>query len=114
MAKNLVLIFIMMFFISLIYGCNNILPVSPKPTVPSDHNNNINGSLHKGSSRENMTPDECNDCHSTDIRGKVSLINGVYTWAPSCYQCHGAVWGRGGGTGGWKINDKTQSSNNNR
>ena len=97
MSRITFLISGVIFFISFVYGCNNIFPTSPKPTVPSDHNSSFNGVLHKGGSREEMTPEECNDCHSTDLRGKVSLINGVYTWAPSCYQCHGALWQRGGG-----------------
>lgn len=104
MTKIIYLLFGVLCFISLLYGCNNILPTSPKPTVPSDHTNNINGSLHKGNNRENMTPEECGDCHTTDLRGKVSLINGVWTWANSCYQCHGAVWERGGGIGGGNTN----------
>jgi len=97
MAKYSIFIISVILLFSLFYGCNNIIPTAPKSTVPSDHTNRISGSLHKGDSRENMTPDECGDCHTTDLRGKVSLINGVWTWANSCYQCHGAVWNRGGG-----------------
>ena len=100
MVKYPIFIFCVLLLYSLICGCNNIMPTSTKSTVPSDHTNNLNGSLHKGGSRENMNPDECNDCHTTDLRGKVSQINGVWTWANSCYQCHGAIWERGGGGGG--------------
>ena len=79
-------------------GCDGLFSTTPsKSVVPADHTNNINGALHKGNNREEMTPDACGDCHSTDLRGKMSLINGVYTWANSCYQCHGAVWERIGG-----------------
>jgi hypothetical protein len=78
-------------------GCDGLFSTNPKKNIPSDHVNSIGGALHRGSSREEMNPNECDDCHTTDLRGKVSLINGVYTWANSCYQCHGALWERNGG-----------------
>ncbi|MCE1164267.1 MAG: hypothetical protein LWX07_02560 [Bacteroidetes bacterium] len=84
----------------ILYGCDGIFPSASKSNIPSDHTVNYGGFLHKGGSgQERVSPDECSDCHTTDIRGKVSLINGVYTWANSCYQCHGAVWERGGQNG---------------
>lgn len=83
----------------ILFGCDGLFPSAPKTTIPSDHTSNISGALHKGGERENMKPDECDDCHSTDLKGKVSIINGVPTWANSCYQCHGAVWERNGNGG---------------
>jgi hypothetical protein len=78
-------------------GCDGLFSTNPKKNIPTDHTNSISGALHKGNNRQDMTPDECGDCHTTDLRGKVTLINGVYTWANSCYQCHGALWERNGG-----------------
>ena len=90
-----------------ISGCNNIFPTAPRSAVPADHTNNINGALHKGTNRNDMTPDECSDCHSIDLAGQVSFINGQYIWANSCYQCHGAVWERNGnGNGNGQIKNK--------
>jgi len=100
MSKKYILVLIFVFLGVCIFfssGCDGLFSTNPLKTVPSDHTNNISGALHKGSSRQDMTPDECNDCHTTDLKGKVSIINGVYTWANSCYQCHGALWERGGG-----------------
>jgi hypothetical protein len=83
-------------FVLILSGCDGIFPTAPKSTVPSDHTSNLNGFLHKGGERDEMNPDECDDCHSLDLKGKVSNINGVPTWAPSCLQCHGEVWKRNG------------------
>jgi hypothetical protein len=102
------ILLIVMFVCSMSFftGCDGLFPTAPKPTVPGDHNNNIKDALHKGTGDE-LKPDECDDCHSIDIRGKVSLINGVYTWAPSCYQCHGALWDRfGNGNGNYDSKHK--------
>ena len=107
MNKNNIIILLIVFIIPIffIYGCDGLFPTASKPTVPGDHTNNIKGALHKGSGSE-LNPDECGDCHSTDLQGKVSLINGVYTWAPSCYQCHSSLWKRNGN--GNKIFDSEQ------
>ncbi|MDD5362029.1 MAG: hypothetical protein PHN88_07840 [Ignavibacteria bacterium] len=99
--------YIAIFILSLVsgiilYGCDGLFPSASKPTVPGDHTVNYGGFLHKGGESGNgkgITPDECEDCHSLDLKGKVSKINGVYTWAPSCLQCHGEVWKRGGNNG---------------
>ncbi len=100
MSKKSVSLLIIVFlgtFLFLLSGCDGLFSTNPKKDIPSDHVNSLGGALHKGNDREEMTPDECDDCHTTDLRGKVSLINGVYKWANSCYQCHGAVWERNGG-----------------
>ena len=94
--KKIKILFIPLFFLSmgLIYSCDGLFPTASKSGVPDDHKQNYGGSLHKGDEEEG--PDECDDCHSLDLRGKVSRINGVYRWAPSCYQCHGKVWDKNG------------------
>ena len=79
----------------LIYSCDGLFPSATKSNVPGDHTTNYSGFLHKGG-RDGSGPDACGPCHTADLRGKVSLINGVYTWANSCYQCHGNVWERNG------------------
>ena len=99
---SLILFLILIISFSLLNGCDGIFPTASKPTVPSDHTDNIKGVLHKGQGNQ-LRPDSCSDCHTLDLQGKVTLINGVYTWAPSCYQCHGALWSRGG-TGNLNLN----------
>jgi len=95
--KLIKILFIPLFFVSmgLIYSCDGLFPSAAKSNVPADHTTNFGGILHKGS-KEESNPDECDDCHTLDLRGKVTKINGVYTWAPSCYQCHGKLWDRNG------------------
>ncbi|HEY5125258.1 MAG TPA: hypothetical protein VIK14_16125 [Ignavibacteria bacterium] len=101
--QKLLIVLLLILFVSVFYGCDGMFPTSPKSAIPTDHTNNIKGALHKGEGGgggKSLNPDECNDCHSLDdIRGKISLINGIPTWAPSCYQCHGALWNRNGGGG---------------
>lgn len=98
--KKILNILVLLIPVLILAGCDGIFPTSAKNTVPSDHNNNISGALHKGNEREEMTPDECSPCHTTDLNGKVSIINGVSTWANSCYQCHGNIWKRNENGGG--------------
>jgi len=81
--------------IGTLYSCDGLFPSAVKSNVPADHNNTFGGFHHKGD-RNSASPEACGPCHTADLRGKVSLINGVYTWANSCYQCHGKVWGRNG------------------
>jgi len=97
--KKIVINSVLLILPVILFGCDGIFPTAPKSTLPSDHTTSFSGVLHKGGSRENMNPDECGDCHTTDLRGKVSIINGVSTWANSCYQCHGALWQRNGNGG---------------
>ena len=94
LQKKLIVFFIIA-LTTILYSCDGIFPTSPKSILPADHSNNISGVLHKGTGNE-LKPDECDDCHTLDLRGKISVINGVKTWAPSCYQCHGALWNRNG------------------
>ncbi len=74
------------------YSCDGPFPTAAKPNVPSDHSSTFGGFLHKSISR-NASVTDCITCHSLEVEGKVTLINGVSTWANSCYQCHGKLWG---------------------
>lgn len=87
------LICILFLFFFLLHGCDGIFPTASKSVVPSDHTTKLGSALHKGN-RDQMSPTKCGDCHTDNIQGKVSLINGEYVWANSCYQCHGNLWDR--------------------
>jgi len=81
-------------------GCDGIFPSQSKPTVPTNHNNNISGVLHTENPAE---VDNCKECHGDNLTGGVVNFNGQNVFTNSCYQCHANVWeGRGGGGGGLK------------
>ena len=87
------------FFLS----CDSLFPTQSKSTVPSDHTVNRKGALHKSGLSDPLGVGECGTagCHGADLNGSVAQVNGKKTVAPSCYQCHGALWeGGGGGDGG--------------
>ena len=81
----------LLILLSGLYSCDGIFPTASKQGIPDDHQSNFGGFLHKGG-KDDANPDECDDCHTLDLQGKVSKVNGVYRWAPSCYQCHGNKW----------------------
>jgi hypothetical protein len=85
-------VFIIMSFFS--QGCDGIFPAQSKPNVPSDHNSNFGGFLHKGESEGGTGEGECGECHGDDLRGKLYNYNGTLIVTSSCYQCHGKVWDR--------------------
>jgi len=81
-------------------GCDGIFPAQSKPTVPSDHTDNISGAFHKPNP-QNI--EDCKPCHGPDLKGGTTNINGQWVFVNSCYQCHADLWsgrGGGGGTGG--------------
>lgn len=95
MKLSLIYLFVIGFICSIVfYSCDGPFPTASKPNVPSDHTSSYGGFLHKSVGRNNNI-DDCLTCHSLDLAGKVTLINGVSTWANSCYQCHGKLWDRG-------------------
>jgi hypothetical protein len=82
----------------LFMSCDGIFPTQTKETVPSDHTRAINGFLHKPGLSEPTGEDGCNGCHGQDLKGGVAETDGGKTVAPSCTECHGALW-EGGGQG---------------
>jgi hypothetical protein len=87
-------------FLLYFLSCDGPFPSQSKPNVPADHNRNYNGVLHAGEGEGGGGKDaeDCNECHGSDLRGGIKQINGVWRYAPSCYQCHGNVWeGNNGG-----------------
>jgi hypothetical protein len=97
MKKQSIFIIIMLL---MIWGCSGGFPTETKKPVPSDHSRLIGTALHKNGQREPYAFDpvtgESNcasaKCHHSDLRGGLSQVNGVWTTAPSCYECHGKLW----------------------
>jgi hypothetical protein len=79
----------------LLISCDGFFPSQSKPDVPADHNRKISGVLHKSGLNEPLDPGHgCITavCHGDSLRGGVAVSDGRQVVAPSCYQCHGAVW----------------------
>ena len=51
--------------------------------------------MHKETGKT-IVIEDCLDCHTVDIKGMSVLYNGTYRFTPSCLQCHGKLWERGG------------------
>jgi hypothetical protein len=84
-------------------SCNSFFPTQTKPDVPKNHTMDISGVLHKSGLREPMDRSQgCSmaSCHGSDLRGGVAMSNGRKVVAPSCTECHGALWENGGGNDG--------------
>jgi hypothetical protein len=74
-------------------SCDSIFPSQSKPDVPADHTRNISGALHKPGWNDPMAL--CVECHGDSLQGGVQRAGDRRVVAPSCYQCHGAVWENG-------------------
>jgi hypothetical protein len=80
----------------LVSGCDGLFPTQSKPYVPADHTVSFSGSLHPPGYTDPLDPSHgCTDCHGSKLTGGVHIVGGNPVAAPSCYQCHGAVWERG-------------------
>jgi cytochrome c553 len=77
-------------------SCDSIFPSQTKYGVPSDHTRNMSGALHRSGWDDPM--ESCADCHGDSLQGGVQPVGNRRVVAPSCYQCHGAVW-EGGNDG---------------
>ena len=84
-------------------GCDGLFPSETKPTIPSDHSDNISGAFHKP---EPANVEDCKECHGNDLKGGIAELEGVRVYANSCYQCHGDIWTNRGGGGGNLIKNK--------
>lgn len=82
-------------------SCDGLFPTQSKPTLPSDHTVNRSGAQHKPGLEVPLGRGGCGTavCHGPDLKGGVAEVNGQKTIAPSCTQCHGTLWGDGGGDG---------------
>jgi hypothetical protein len=82
------------FIISInIYGCDGIFPTAPRDILLPDHTLNIGGVFHKNTGRP-IVLEDCTECHTDNIKGTVTYVNGEYRFTPSCLQCHGRLWER--------------------
>jgi hypothetical protein len=84
-------------------SCNSLFPTQSKSDVPGNHTMEISGVLHKSGLREPLDGGQkCSaaSCHGSGLRGGVAVRNGRKVVAPSCYQCHEALWENGGEGGG--------------
>jgi mono/diheme cytochrome c family protein len=79
-----------------LFSCDGVFPTQTKETVPSDHTQKINGVFHASVLGDPLGEGGCKDCHGKDLKGGVADANGGKTVAPSCYECHGALWEGGG------------------
>ena len=80
-------------------SCENGFPTQSKVSVPSDHNDNKDGVMHKSGARYPYSYDSnwqssCagSSCHKSDLRGGLVKLDGEFHTTPSCYQCHGKFW----------------------
>ncbi|MEZ4650042.1 MAG: hypothetical protein R3E97_14885 [Candidatus Eisenbacteria bacterium] len=81
-------------------GCATPAESDPKATVPADHDIAYDGALHKDGADDPYGPTGwCADprCHHVDLEGGWSLVGSTHDsleddFAPSCFQCHGALW----------------------
>lgn len=77
------------------FGCDGPFPTSTKVDAPDDHTENQGGAFHKAGLEEPETEQagcSSSDCHQSDLRGGLALVDGVQFVTPSCYQCHGEKW----------------------
>jgi hypothetical protein len=82
-------------------GCGILEPSDPKPPVPYDHTESLDGAFHKpGASEPYEGRSSCYtyQCHHVNLQGGWSLVRYEAegelreTSAPSCYQCHALNW----------------------
>jgi hypothetical protein len=81
-------------------SCDSFFPTQTKPYVPADHTRNVSGVLHKpGEGGPAAEENGCTDCHGPYLTGAVQTAGSRRVVAPSCYQCHGALWESDGENG---------------
>ena len=97
MKLKFLVFYIFCFFCLMAFSsCDGIFPTATKSNLPEDHSTLYGGFRHKTSNGK-ININDCTSCHSIEqLSGKVTIINGVNTWANSCYQCHGNLWERRG------------------
>ncbi len=96
--KSRIIFYIIILF--LLMGCNGVFPTETKKPVPADHTRLLGNALHKPGERDPYSYDHVSGesncasakCHHSDLRGGLSQVNGVWTTAPSCYECHSRLW----------------------
>ena len=86
----------LLFAVFTLFSCDGVFPTQTKETVPSDHSDKINGFYHAPGLGDPLGEGGCNGCHGGDLKGGVADAGGGKTVAPSCFECHGALWEGGG------------------
>lgn len=81
-----------LFIVSMV-GCD-FFPTQSKEGLPADHSDKRSYAYHKTLSNFDVV--NCGTCHGSTLKGGVSTDD--QTAAPSCYQCHGNIWGFSGHT----------------
>jgi len=79
----------------LMIGCDGVFPSAPKYGPPADHTVRKGGALHKAGLNDPTSADAgCSaaECHHSDLRGGMAIVENELFVAPSCYQCHGEKW----------------------
>jgi hypothetical protein len=100
-ASNHLPVLLAVVLIVITLSCNSIFPTQTKPDLPKDHTRDISGVMHKAgltSPLDRNVGCAAASCHGSDLKGGVATGNGRKVVAPSCTQCHGALW-EGGGNG---------------
>lgn len=76
-----------------VFGCD-FFPTQNKDGLPADHSDKKTYAYHKSLSQYDVI--DCATCHGESLKGGISTADRTAT--PSCYQCHGDVWGFTGHT----------------
>lgn len=92
MKKNLIKIILLILPVIFI-GCDGIFPTASTDILLPDHTRNLGGAFHKETGKK-IVFEDCTECHTDNIKGTATLVNGVYRFTPSCLQCHGRLWER--------------------
>jgi hypothetical protein len=79
-------------------SCDGLFPSQTKEMLPADHTQKYGFAYHAPGLSDPLGRGACSDCHGGDLKGAVTDTEAGKTVAPSCYECHGALW-EGGGEG---------------
>ncbi|MCB0717886.1 MAG: hypothetical protein KDD65_05545 [Bacteroidetes bacterium] len=92
---NNLLLGLILIGLTVLTGCDGVFPSAPKYGPPADHTVSKSGALHKAGLKNPTTAEAgCSaaECHHSDLRGGMAIVENELFVAPSCYQCHGEKW----------------------